>query len=79
MLKWRAKECYQGIIGILTDNDKEDCFWRSYSPELPLYQVSIETEGNMGDAYIPTSCANWYSASWTDFPYTEEYIEDYKK
>ena len=39
MIEWRAKECYTGLIGRLTDNDKEDCFWRSYKPELPIYQL----------------------------------------
>jgi len=52
----RVNECYFGLLGILTDNDPSDCVWRSYEPELPLYQVQIENIGNIDGTYIPYSC-----------------------
>lgn len=75
MVEWNVKECLFGVLGIVTENDKEDCFWRNYKPELPLYQLSYENIGNMEGTYFQNTCANWYSAGWTDFPYSEEFIQ----
>ena len=62
MVEWRVKECLFGIFGIVTGNDESDCFWRSYKPELPIYQLSFENAGNMEGTYIQHTCANWYNA-----------------
>ena len=74
MIEWRVKECYSGLIGRLTDNDREDCFWRSYKPELPIYQLQYENIGNMSGTYFEYKCVNWYSAGWSDFPISLERI-----
>jgi len=52
MVELRAKECNVGIIGTVTDNDKSDCWWRDYKPELPLYSWSYENAGNMEGTYF---------------------------
>jgi len=79
MVEWRVKECFYGLAGILTENDPSDCFWRSYKPELPLYQLQYENIGNMQGTYFEYKCVNWYSAGWTDFPFTNEYLETHHK
>ena len=39
-LETAVNECDYGLIGgFLTDNDKSDCFWRTYKPELPIYTL----------------------------------------
>ena len=32
MVEWKVKECNYGVVGMATDNDKSDCWWRDYKP-----------------------------------------------
>jgi len=40
MIETRVIECSYGLIGALTNNDPNDCTWRAYRPELPLYRFA---------------------------------------
>lgn len=74
MVEWKMKECNYGIVGMTTENDKSDCWWRSYKPQLPLYSYIYENIGNMQGTYFQYRCANWYSAGWDNFPYSDEFL-----
>jgi len=77
MIEWRAKECHYGLVGILTDNDESDCIWRNYVPQLPIFELLLDSVANMEGSYIETACSNWYSAAWENFPITEEYLQSF--
>ena len=51
-----AYECYTGLIGWATDNDKDDCFWRKWKPELPLFEVSLLDDFDRVGDYSPWAC-----------------------
>lgn len=53
-----AYECYTGLIGWATENDKEDCMWRKYRPQLPLYQVSLLDSADKVSDYLPWQCSD---------------------
>ena len=78
MIETRVNECFYGLFGTLTENDPSDCVWRTYKPELPLYTLGFEDIGDMEGTYLNYSCQNWYSATWENWPLTEEYIDSHR-
>lgn len=51
-----AYECNYGVIGWATDTDTKDCWWRNYSPSLPLLKYSIFDEWDYVEDYVPWQC-----------------------
>ena len=49
-------ECHNGFIGYSTNTDPSDCFYRTYSPELPLWQTSFIDTGDRIQDYVSWTC-----------------------
>ena len=74
MIETRINECYWGVLGLSTDQDAKDCVWRKYAPELPIYSYLLDNIGNISGTYFKYTCVNWYSATWENWPFSEEYL-----
>ena len=53
-----AYECQTGLIGWSTGNDKEDCWWKKYRPNLPIFEVSFMDKSDTVGNYTPWSCSD---------------------
>ena len=50
-------ECYNGFIGWVTeDGDASDCTWRSYQPQIPLWQASALDKYDYTRDYVAWNC-----------------------
>ena len=78
-VEWKVNECAWGVAGIVTGNDPSDCFWKSYKPQLPIWQTQFQNIGNVNGTYVDYNCANWYTANWQNWPITEEYLALHQK
>ena len=52
-------ECQTGFIGLLRDGgDGTDCWWRTYSPYLPIWEYSLYDAGDRVDDYVSWRCTD---------------------
>ena len=54
-----AYECYNGFIGLITtDGDASDCTWRTYQPQLPLWEISVLDKYDTSGDYLAWNCSD---------------------
>jgi len=54
----RVKECQYGLYGEYSDNAdyQEDCWWRRYTPELPLFELNLFNRADLVYELYPWTC-----------------------
>ena len=53
-----AYECFTGVVGWVTENDKDDCWWRKYRPQLPVFKFSVLDSADTVSDYLPWQCSD---------------------
>lgn len=54
-----AYECHNGIIGTLREGgDSSDCVWRTYQPQLPLWETTLYDKGDSTTDYVAWKCTD---------------------
>lgn len=72
-----VNECHWGLFGQLFEStDHLDCQWRHYEPTKSLFDVQITEYIDFFGEYYKYRCMNWNSASWSDWPLSDEQIHD---
>ena len=49
---------YRRLWSPKTENDTQDCVWRTYTPQLPLWEKSVLDTADRVFDYIPWSCTD---------------------
>lgn len=65
-LEQHIDECYLGGFGFLNE-DRLDCYWRTYKPELAVYEIQASDFVDVRGDYIRFKCMNWFSADWDNW------------
>lgn len=47
-------------IDLGTGSTWNDCAWRKYEPETPLYQYTIFDQGDQTEDYLPWKCSDYF-------------------
>ena len=65
--EWNINECYFGLIGALLPSlnlsyvrqNLNYCTWRTYQPQLMLYEYTLQDRGDVAQDYIPWECNDY--------------------
>ena len=61
-------ECHLGAFGFLND-DPLDCTWRTYKPEIPIFELQATDFLDVRGDYFRFHCMQWWSAEWENWDF----------